>query len=158
MYPSSTSSSSQNSMSHTTTAGGGSNGGGGLTRYGSAPGAFLTTAVESVIGANNHDFNLHGSHHQHLGPSRYFSPNMTSSNSLNSESTSKAKEQSSLQRSIGFNDLTIGGGGGGCGVLPAANSTTPLVRHSSSPARFLNQLAAAAGDTGKFSLSFFFHF
>ncbi|XP_075085298.1 transcription factor bHLH128-like isoform X2 [Nicotiana tabacum] len=153
MYPSSTSSSSQNSMSHSTTAGGGSNGGGGLTRYGSAPGAFLTTAVESVIGANNHDFNLHGSHHQHLGPSRYFSPNMTSSNSLNSESTSKAKEQSSLQRSIGFNDLTIGsggggGGGGGCGVMPAASSsTTPLVRHSSSPARFLNQLAAAAGDT-----------
>ncbi|MCD7464718.1 hypothetical protein HAX54_053284 [Datura stramonium] len=31
-------------------------------------------------------------------------------------------------------------------------SSTPLVRHSSSPARFLNQLATAAGDTG-FSVS-----
>lgn len=148
MYPSSTSSSSQGSMSHTsTTAGGGSgSGGGGLTRYGSAPGSFLTTAVESVVNGGNHEYvSAHGSHHSHLGPSRYFQSNL--------ESTSKTKEQqSNLQRSIGFNDLTIGsGGGGGGGVLPT-NSTTPLVRHSSSPARFLNQLATAAGDTG-FSVS-----
>lgn len=148
MYPSSTSSSSQGSMSHTsTTAGGGSgSGGGGLTRYGSAPGSFLTTAVESVVNGGNHEYvSAHGSHHSHLGPSRYFQSNL--------ESTSKTKEQqSNLQRSIGFNDLTIGsGGGGGAGVLPT-NSTTPLVRHSSSPARFLNQLATAAGDTG-FSVS-----
>ncbi|KAK6781347.1 hypothetical protein RDI58_023531 [Solanum bulbocastanum] len=137
MYPSSTSSSSQGSMSHTSTTAGG---GGGLTRYGSAPGSFLTTAVESVVNGN-HEFASHGSHHSNLGPSRFFPSNLPST-SLNSESTSKAKEQSNLQRSIGFNDLTIGGGGG----LPTT-STTPLVRHSSSPARFLNQLATAAGDT-----------
>lgn len=146
MYPSSTSSSSQGSMSHTSTTAGGGSGGGGLTRYGSAPGSFLTTAVESVVNGGNHEYvSAHGSHHSHLGPSRYFQSNL--------ESTSKTKEQqSNLQRSIGFNDLTIGsGGGGGGGVLPT-NSTTPLVRHSSSPARFLNQLATAAGDTG-FSVS-----
>lgn len=146
MYPSSTSSSSQGSMSHTSTTAGGGSGGGGLTRYGSAPGSFLTTAVESVVNGGNHEYvSAHGSHHSHLGPSRYFQSNL--------ESTSKTKEQqSNLQRSIGFNDLTIGsGGGGGAGVLPT-NSTTPLVRHSSSPARFLNQLATAAGDTG-FSVS-----
>ncbi|KAK4341483.1 hypothetical protein RND71_039984 [Anisodus tanguticus] len=131
MYPSSTSSTSS-SMSHTSTTAPG----GGLTRYGSAPGSFLTTEVESVINANDHDYSGHGSHHSHLGPSRYFP--------LNSENTSKAKEQSNLQKSFGFNDLTIGSGGG---VMP-----TPLVRHSSSPARFLNQLATAAGDTG-FSVS-----
>ncbi|KAH0739864.1 hypothetical protein KY290_038569 [Solanum tuberosum] len=146
MYPSSTSSSSQGSMSHTSTTAGG---GGGLTRYGSAPGSFLTTAVESVVNGN-HEFASHGSHHSNLGPSRFFPSNLAS-NSLNSESTSKAKEQSNLQRSIGFNDLTIGGGGGGGGGL-STTSTTPLVRHSSSPARFLNQLATAAGDTG-FSVS-----
>lgn len=152
MYPSSTSSSSQGSMSHTSTTAGGA--GGGLTRYGSAPGSFLTTAVEAVVNGN-HEFASHGSHHSHLGPSRFFQSNLAST-SLNSESTSKAKEQSNLQRSIGFNDLTIGGGSGaGGGVLPTT-STTPLVRHSSSPARFLNQLATAAGDTGKFSTSLFF--
>ncbi|XP_055813994.1 transcription factor bHLH128-like isoform X2 [Solanum dulcamara] len=144
MYPSSSSSSSQGSMSHSSTTAGG---GGGLTRYGSAPGSFLTTAVESVVNGNN-EFASHGSHHSHLGTSLYFPSNLASS-SLNLESTSKAKEQSNLQRSIGFNELTIGGAGsgrGGGGVLPT-NSTTPLVRHSSSPARFLNQLATAAGDT-----------
>ncbi|CAN4120924.1 unnamed protein product [Withania somnifera] len=148
MYPSSTSSSSQGSMSHTsTTAGGGGNGSGGLTRYGSAPGSFLTTAVESVDNDGNHQYaSDHGSHHHsHLGPSRYFQSNL--------ESTTKAKEQQlNLQRSIGFHDLTIGGGSGRSGgdsdgeVLPMI-SATPLVRHSSSPARFLNQLATAAGDT-----------
>lgn len=149
MYPSSTSSSSQTSMSHSSNTAGG---GGSLTRYGSAPGSFLTTAVESVVNGN-HEFASHGSHHSHLGPSRYFPSNLAST-SLNSESTSKPKEQSNLQRSIGFNDLTIGGGavsGGGDGGALPATSTTPLVRHSSSPARFLNQLATAAGDTGKFS-------
>lgn len=155
MYPSSSSSSSQGSMSHSSTTAGGGGGGGGLTRYGSAPGSFLTTAVESVVNGNN-EFASNGSHHSHLGPSLYFPSNLSSS-SLNSESTSKAKEQSNLQRSIGFNELTIGGagsGGGGGGVLPTT-STTPLVRHSSSPARFLNQLATAAGDTGKFSAFLF---
>ncbi|CAN4090769.1 unnamed protein product [Withania somnifera] len=133
MYSSSTSSSSQSAMSHTSTIAGG-----GLTRYGSAPGSFLTTAVESAVNGGNHEYvSAHGSHHSHLGPSRYFPSSL--------ESTCKAKEQqSNLQRSIGFNELTIGSGGGG--VLPTT-STTPLVRHSSSPARFLNQLATAAGDT-----------
>ncbi|KAK4356780.1 hypothetical protein RND71_022390 [Anisodus tanguticus] len=141
MYPSSTSS----SMSHTSTTAPGGGGTGGLTRYDSAPGSFLTTAVESVTNANNHEFNGHGSHHSHLGPSRYFP--------LNSENTSKSKEQSNLQRSFGFNDLTIGsGGGGGGGGIMSTSSTTPLVRHSSSPARFLNQLATDAGDPG-FSVS-----
>ncbi|PHT39447.1 hypothetical protein CQW23_23020 [Capsicum baccatum] len=153
MYPSSTSSSS--SMSHgssSTAAAGGAAGAGGLTRYGSAPGSFLTTAVESVVNGGNHEYTsaAHGSHqshhhHSHLGttPSQYFP-----------SKAPKEQQSTNLQRSIGFNDLTIGGGGGGggnsTGVMPtaAASSTTPLVRHSSSPARFLNQLAAAAGDTG----------
>ncbi|XP_059292511.1 transcription factor bHLH128 isoform X2 [Lycium ferocissimum] len=132
MYPSSTSS----SMSHSSS---------GLTRYGSAPGSFLTTAVESVINANNnHDYSGQGSHHSsshNIGPSRYFQSSLASS-----KESLKEQANNNLQRSFGFNDLTMGSGGGGGGVM-GTSSTTPLVRHSSSPARFLNQLAAAAGDT-----------
>ncbi|XP_060180327.1 transcription factor bHLH128-like isoform X2 [Lycium barbarum] len=138
MYPSSTSSSSS-SMSHSSS---------GLTRYGSAPGSFLTTAVESVINANNnnnnnhHDYSGQGSHHSsshNIGPSRYFQSNLGSS-----KESLKEQPDNNLERSFGFNDLTMGSGGGG---VMGTSSTTPLVRHSSSPARFLNQLAAAAGDT-----------
>ncbi|KAI3459713.1 hypothetical protein Pfo_016376 [Paulownia fortunei] len=133
MYPSSTSSSSQGSM--------GSSSGGGLMRYGSAPSSLLTTAVDSVIGATR-EFSARGTQN-HLGPARFF-PSETSesiamanqndsvsrSNNPSREEASKANTRIGLQPSFGF-------GGGG--------ASSSLVRHSSSPAGFLNQLATAAG-------------
>ncbi|KAL2249431.1 UNVERIFIED_CONTAM: hypothetical protein Sindi_2416800 [Sesamum indicum] len=136
MFPSSTSSSSQSSMDPTGSSGGG---GGSLMRYPSAPGSLLSTAVDSVIGATR-EFPPQ----PHLGPPTFFS------NSEPSEPTHKPNiihnlsrpnnepdppKTVGLQRSYGFS------GGGGA-------SSSSLVRHSSSPAGFLNQLATAAGDNG----------
>ncbi|KAL2507285.1 transcription factor bHLH [Forsythia ovata] len=130
MYPSSTSSSSQGSM--------GPNGSGssGLMRYGSAPGSLLTAAVDSVIGSNREFFPL-GSHSQ----SRFFSsePSESTCKDGNNAGTNNHREQQNkaagLQRSYGFNEMTIGGGGGGAGG-GASSSGSTLIRHSSSPAGF----------------------
>ncbi|KAA8527321.1 hypothetical protein F0562_034582 [Nyssa sinensis] len=154
MYPSSSSSTSQGSM-----------GPSGLIRYGSAPGSILTTAVDSIVGATR-EFSTLGSQ-SHLGP-RYFSGETSS---VTSESTCKAnpppdpKEPNKrtstvnavargLQRSYGLNELAVGDfatpnnlkSEGG-----SSSSSTPLVRHSSSPAGFLNHLTATT-DNG-FSLT-----
>ncbi|KAL0451949.1 UNVERIFIED_CONTAM: hypothetical protein Slati_1173000 [Sesamum latifolium] len=137
MFPSSTSSSSQTSMDPTR-----SSGVGGLMRYPSAPGSLLSTAVDSVIGATR-EF----APQTHLAPPTFFS------NSEPSEPTHQPNiirtlprpnnepdppKTIGLQRSYGFS-----GGGGGSG---GGASTSSLVRHSSSPAGFLNHLATAAGD------------
>ncbi|XP_019180013.1 PREDICTED: transcription factor bHLH128-like [Ipomoea nil] len=158
MYPSSTSSSSHGSMGPSGSGGGG-DGGGGLTRYGSAPSSVLSPAVDSVMSRGTRDFSaLASSHHSPLGPSRYFSESAgkaaaAASNSAKEHADNKAAPPTSaavLQRSYNFHELAIGNGGGGGG---ASTSTSPLVRHSSSPARFLNQLATAAGDSNGFQVS-----
>lgn len=147
MYPSSTSSSSHGSMGPS-----GSGGGGGLTRYGSAPSSVLSPAVDSVMSGGTRDFSaLASSHHSPLGPFRYFSESAgkaaaATASSSKEQPDNKAPTSATIQRSYNFHDLAIGSGG---------PSTSPLVRHSSSPARFLNQLATAAGDNnGKYSFFF----
>ncbi|KAK3037568.1 hypothetical protein RJ639_032001 [Escallonia herrerae] len=120
---------SQGSMGHSN-----GGGGGGLHRYVSAPSSMLTTAVDSVIGGLNTEFT------PLLGPAKYFS---SEASSLTSESTCKtnSKPEGGLQRSYGFDEIGVGheSKGGGC-----SSSTSCLVRHSSSPAGFLNRLASAA--------------
>ncbi|CAM8887323.1 hypothetical protein QQ045_028024 [Rhodiola kirilowii] len=117
------------------------------------------------------DFNLsQQQQHQHQQPEyhQYFSNDMSSIssesnckvNNLNHhpDSDPKHSEPKRLQRSgSGMNDfnvdefsiaanLKIGGGGAGGG---SSSSSPALVRHSSSPAGFLNQLT---GDLGGFSV------
>nr|GMD59964.1 transcription factor bHLH128-like isoform X1 [Ipomoea batatas] len=152
MYPSSTSSSSHGSMGPSGSGGGG----GGLTRYGSAPSSVLSPAVDSVMsrGATRDFSALASSHHSPLGPSRYFSESAgKAAAAVSSSSKEHADNKSSaavLQRSYNFHELAIGNGGAAAG---GSTSTSPLVRHSSSPARFLNQLATAAGDSNGFQVS-----
>nr|GLL41491.1 transcription factor bHLH128-like [Ipomoea trifida] len=97
---------------------------------------------------------LASSHHSPLGPSRYFSESAgKAAAAVSSSSKEHADNKSSaavLQRSYNFHELAIGNGGAAAG---GSTSTSPLVRHSSSPARFLNQLATAAGDSNGFQVS-----
>ncbi|CAK7348943.1 unnamed protein product [Dovyalis caffra] len=114
----------------------------GLTRYGSAPGSFLTRAVDSVIGA---DRELSGPGSTSLvGSQQYFSGD---SPSITSESTCKVNSSScdpkapksgggGLQRSYGLNEIAHGAGS--------------LVRQRSSPAGFLSHLAT---ENGGFSIT-----
>ncbi|KAL3835037.1 hypothetical protein ACJIZ3_009773 [Penstemon smallii] len=123
MYPSSTSSSSQGSIGNS------SSGGGGLMRYGSAPSSLFKTAVDSVIGATR-DFST-------LGPQTRFFP------SESSESTLMPNLNDTVPRTDNHNTTT---------TQPSYGFASNLVRHSSLPTGFLNQLAsssaAAAADNG----------
>ncbi|XVF22414.1 hypothetical protein REPUB_Repub12eG0170300 [Reevesia pubescens] len=112
MYPSS---SSQKPMSQT-----------GLTRYGSAPGSFLTSAVNSVIGADPNLFDPH-----------YFSAD---SSSLTSESTCKVSSSNDPQKP----KYTTPYPHGSYPTRPSSPSSS-LLRQSSSPAGFLGHLATENG-------------
>lgn len=158
MYPSSTSSSSQGSLGPN--GGATSSSAAGLIRYGSAPSSLLAAAVDSVINP------VLGSHHLHMGSAppnhhprtssssgRLFFPSSEVSSQLASEPSCRASHgndniNGGLRRAHGLrHDGTIGGGGVGVSssnANAAAAAPLPLVRHSSSPADFLNQLAHAA--------------
>ncbi|OVA19073.1 Myc-type [Macleaya cordata] len=148
---------------------------GGLTRYVSAPGSFLTSVVDSLIGSDEEFSNvgsetLMGTHHQ------YFSGD---SSSVTTESSCKTNglpdlkqvyrnegvgngSAPTLQRSYGLSQLNVGdfatasnlrcgggvggGGGGGGGV----GGSSPLTRHSSSPAGFFDHLMV---DSAGFSIT-----
>ncbi|KAF8402217.1 hypothetical protein HHK36_013169 [Tetracentron sinense] len=123
---------------------------GGLTRYGSAPGSFLSSVVDSVVGADR-DFSTLGSE---TLMARYFSGD---SSSLTSESSCKAnvspdlKEPSqieraaisALDRSYGLNDVAVGDFAAATQIRGGGSSS--LIRHSSSPAGFLNHLIVDNG-------------
>lgn len=149
-----------------------------LMRYGSAPSSLLSTAVDSVIGSTR-EFSALGSTHHHRQPQNLnMGPNPTpavrffpiETSSFAAESNCKVPNNTStdphkkgpdinnnnnnstigLQRSYGLKqDAAISGGG--VGMV----SFTPLVRHSSSPAGFLNQLAHAStsNDDNGFSIT-----
>ena len=117
MYPSS---SSQKPMGQT-----------GLTRYGSAPGSFLTNAVDSVIEA---DPNLFG---------HYFSAD---SSSLTSESTCKVSSSNDPQE-----PKSAAAPPPSHGSYPAPSSSS-LLRQRSSPAGFLSHLTNENGSTFFFPL------
>ncbi|KAJ6873763.1 transcription factor bHLH128 [Populus alba x Populus x berolinensis] len=115
----------------------------GLTRYGSAPGSFLTRAVDSVIGADRELSGLGST--PLVGRQQHFSGD---SSSITSESTCKVNPSScdrkapksggggGLQRSYGLNEIAHGAGS--------------LVRQRSSPAGFLSHLAT---ENGGFSIT-----
>ncbi|XP_073275139.1 transcription factor bHLH128-like [Primulina huaijiensis] len=133
MYPSSTSSSSQGSM-------GLASSGSGLMRYDSAPSSLLAASVDSVIGATR-EF----SGHSHLSTAgRSQTESVSNPSREEPPPHSKANTTIGLQRAYGFG---VVGGGSAEGASPS------LVRHSSSPAGFLNQIAATVGDSGGFSFS-----
>jgi hypothetical protein len=116
----------------------------GLTRYGSAPGSFLTRAVDSVIGADRELSGLGST--PLVGRQQHFSGD---SSSITSESTCKVNSSScdrkapksggggGLQRSYGLNEIAHGAGS--------------LVRQRSSPAGFLSHLAT---ENGKYTYIF----
>lgn len=144
----------------------------GLTRYGSAPGSLLTSAVESVIGGADHEFR---------SPSttllaRCFSGD---SSSLTTESTCKVNSSSSnsvavpneldhhqqqqhrpLHRSYCLNEIAARVGSSSPSSAVASSSSSPsssLVRQRSSPAGLLSHLAAATTDNnGKIDFLFCF--
>ncbi|XP_052110389.1 transcription factor bHLH128 [Arachis duranensis] len=101
-----------------------------LTRYGSAPGSLLRTAVDAVIAGG-----AGGPRHPHpLMPtgSHYFSGE-------SSESTSKVNDSSkdhNLHRSYGLQQDAFAG---------SSSSSSSLLRQRSSPAGFLSHLADNAG-------------
>ncbi|GMI92931.1 ABA-responsive kinase substrate 2 [Hibiscus trionum] len=103
----------------------------GLTRYGSAPGSFLTNAVDSVIGA---DFNLVG---------HYYSA--ADSSSLTSESTCKASS-SNDPREPKSSAAPPPPPHHPHGSYPAPSpSSSSLLRQRSSPAGFLSHLTSENG-------------
>lgn len=113
----------------------------GLTRYGSAPGSFLTTAVDSVIGA---DPSLVG---------HYFSAD---SSSLTSESTCKVSSSNDLQEPKSAAAAPPPPPQNHHhhpphGSYPAPSSSSSLLRQRSSPAGFLSHLT---NENGKFFLLF----
>ncbi|EEF34994.1 transcription factor bHLH128 [Ricinus communis] len=107
--------------------------GSGLTRFGSAPGSFLTRAVDSVIGTttsgrdfsalvnNNSNNNNNNSHHQYFSAGDSSSLTTESTCKVNSSNDLRAPAKSGLQRSYGFNEIN-----------------GSLLRQKSSPAGFLS--------------------
>ncbi|KAK9206037.1 hypothetical protein WN943_016308 [Citrus x changshan-huyou] len=149
-HPSSSSSSQQNPMGPTTAAGVG--GSGGLTRYVSAPGSLLRTAVDSIIGSSSpspspsqpsivSSSHSHQHHHYFAGGSTTTAGGDSSpvSSFTTTESTCKVNSsnapgnntKSGLQRSYGLNEIP---------QTRAASSS--LLRQRSSPAGFLSHFAS----------------
>ncbi|GAV58952.1 HLH domain-containing protein [Cephalotus follicularis] len=125
MYPSSSSSSSQRSNILN-----------GLTRYGSAPCSFLTSAVDSVIGGADRELSSavgSPSHSTLVG--HYFSGDSSQTSEsickVNSSTDPKQPKNIGLQRSHGFNEIAV----------RDLKSGGSLFRQRSSPAKFLNNFS-----------------
>ncbi|XP_010275943.1 PREDICTED: transcription factor bHLH128-like [Nelumbo nucifera] len=126
-----------------------------LTRYGSAPGSLITSVVNSVVGGSEQEFSAAVGSETLMG--RYFSGD---SSSLTTESSCKANNvasetkdaayrseraatSSGLERSYGLNEIAVGDLAAVSNLR--ASGSSPLIRHSSSPAGFLNHLMADNG-------------
>ncbi|KVH89920.1 Myc-type, basic helix-loop-helix (bHLH) domain-containing protein [Cynara cardunculus var. scolymus] len=141
MYPNSNSSSgSQRDPNHAINGSSNTTGGGGLglARYRSAP-VSLTTTVDSVIDAQGQ--NTVGNHMVAGGgtPTRYFSPTDTTSSQLSSSVSTRDRLQTTSFRlnefASAFNGLK--------GNTTTQTTPSPLFRHGSSPAGFLNTLTSS---------------
>lgn len=144
MYPSSASSSSHRPMPSS-----------GLIRYGSAPGSLLTSAVDSLA-STDREFSPLGSHH--IMSHQYFTGDSSSESTCkvapppNHKDARGGDSAAMLQRSYALSEMPVadfstasslkggGGGVGGGGGGGDGGSAPSLIRHSSSPAGFLNQL------------------
>lgn len=158
MYQSTSSSSStQKSMAS-------AHGGAGLTRYGSAPGSLLTTAVDSVIGSRQPDSAAtlrgppsFGGHYFSSADSSVVesSRKVVQSSSTSNDLKSSSSTAAALHRSYGINDLALGDFSTGRNFNSnggQSSSSSPLVRQRSSPAGFLGHLSVAEPNGG-FSLT-----
>lgn len=109
-------------------------------RYGSAPSSLLAASVDSAVAATR----------EFSGRSHLSAAGRSQTDSVSHLSREEPPPLSNsnttigLQRAYGFG---VVGGGSFDGASPS------LVRHSSSPAGFLNQIAAAVGDSGGFSVT-----
>lgn len=137
MYPSSSSSSPQKPVGPSPSS---------LTRYGSAPGSLLTSAVDSVIGAvAEREFSTLRPQPPASFIGRYFSSGDGDSSSLTSESTFKvnsSKETAKpLLRSYGLGEMAAAiGSSSSSSSTTSCSSSAALVRQRSSPAGFLSHL------------------
>lgn len=150
MYPNSNSSSGSqgsrdpNGINGGNSSGGGG-GGGGLARYRSAPVSFLTTTVDSVIDGQGQ--NTVGNHMVAGGgtPTRFFSPPDTTSSQHSSSVSTRDRLQTTSFRlnefASAFNGLK--------GSTTQSTTPSPLFRHGSSPAGFLNTLASSTPTDGR---------
>ncbi|KAF5206684.1 Transcription factor bhlh [Thalictrum thalictroides] len=143
-----------------------------LSRYGSAPGSFLRSVVDSVMaGSTDDEFSPVGSESL---MTRYFSGDSSSLTTTTTTTDSKSINlsptphheiyrpperlgPSGLQRSFGLNQLAVGDLSTANNNLSRTNSSTggggggggssSLIRHSSSPAGFFNHLVVDNGFT-----------
>ncbi|MFS8003023.1 putative transcription factor bHLH family [Helianthus anomalus] len=131
MYPTST-----GDHSNTINASGSNGGGGGigLARYRSAPVSFLNTTVDSVINGENGQQNTAGNHmvngNSNRTPTRFFSPPDTTSSQVSERPQTTSFRLNEF--ATAFN-----------GMKSANQSPSPLFRHGSSPAGFLNTLVSS---------------
>ncbi|XP_058184447.1 transcription factor bHLH128-like [Rhododendron vialii] len=125
----------------------------GLTRYGSAPCSFLTTAVDSVTTtavAATRDFSVLGPHHQPTHNNNNANHPNNIHSSINNPTPSNASQGGSRPYCLNAIATTVGGeltaAGGGSRINLNSKSGGGggggLVRHSSSPAGFLDHLNA----------------
>ncbi|KAH0469845.1 hypothetical protein IEQ34_001403 [Dendrobium chrysotoxum] len=125
----------------------------GLTRYGSAPGSFLSSIADSIIGGGDEDFPAGGSKETVGGT--FFSGDSTC---MTSESCCHAASGASSDLDRSMSGVGIYGGSyspleyGGCEEIAGGSH---LIRHSSSPAGFFTNVLVDSGlspkGTGNFS-------
>ncbi|KAL9247442.1 hypothetical protein vseg_020874 [Gypsophila vaccaria] len=139
MYSTSSSSSQHSAPSNNNNNNNNNNNTNNLTRYGSAPSSFLSTVAESVSGLG---LGLQHHHHQpfYSGSGDSLSINATESTHPGTESRNTL---TLLQDSYGINNNNNNSPVKGPATTTTAASN--LIRHSSSPANFLNQLTSDMG-------------
>ncbi|PWA59942.1 basic helix-loop-helix (bHLH) DNA-binding superfamily protein [Artemisia annua] len=154
MYPSSNSSTSRDPNNINNNTNGDTNvnqQGIGLARYRSAPVSFLTTTVDSVINGQSQQQSTVGNHMSGGGgtPIRFFSPPDTTSSQLSSVSNNtNTGDRVQTGTSFRLNEFATAFNG-----MKSTSSQTqnpsPLFRHGSSPAGFLNTLVSSTPTDGR---------
>nr|GEU46948.1 anaphase-promoting complex subunit 2 [Tanacetum cinerariifolium] len=145
MYPSSNSSTSRdpNNINGNNTNDNNNNGnqqGIGLARYRSAPVSFLTTTVDSVINGQSQQQSTVGNHMSGGGgtSTRFFSPPDKTSSQLSSSVSNTGGDRTSFRLNefaTAFNGMKS--------TTSQTQNPSPLFRHGSSPAGFLNTLVSS---------------
>lgn len=152
MYPTSNSSSASqtsggdpNNINGSNVNGGGGGAQQGLARYRSAPVSFLTTTVDSVINGQTQHTTV-GNHNMVGGggtPTRFFSPPDSTSSQLSTGDRLQTTSFRLNEFATAFN-----------GLKGTSQTPSPLFRHGSSPAGFLNTLVSSTPTGSSFNYIF----